>query len=178
MANENNTNISAAKTAWNAFADSYNQWDNLSLAEQENLTASFQSHAARSTAPLAEANAEALDFILANFGSVTDPDNAALWSDPDAFEVFQKLQKAQKASHERTVSVALGIDQIADLFDRAQPGEYGIQPFPRTDYGEKTGDPLLADCINYGKIGSGIDADASHMIFAIKLGRALAAAGV
>ena len=177
MATEKDANMSAAKAAWNGFADRYNQWDNLSLAEQENLTASFRLHADRSAAPLAEANAEAMDFILANFGSLTDPDNAALWSDPDAFEVFQKLQKAQKASNERTMPATLNLEEIADLFDRTQPNEYGVQPFPRTDYGEKTGDPLLADCIIYGKSGSGIDADANHMLFAIKLGRALAAAG-
>jgi hypothetical protein len=43
---------------------------------------------------LYEADDDAADFLIANYGSVADPNNRDGWSCPDAYAVYQKLVAA------------------------------------------------------------------------------------
>src|SRR3546814_1580185 len=67
------------------------------------------------------------------------------------------------------------VELLADVFDSADPRAYGVLPFPRTDFGEKSGDAMIAECIAYGRQGTDPkedpDADSKHALFAIKIGR-------
>lgn len=64
----------------------------------------------------------------------------------------------------------------AAIYDALNPKKYGLMPFPAEgDHGEKTGDKRFAECIAYGDISDDKDSGENAAMFAIKLGRHLAA---
>lgn len=56
----------AAKASWNAFADAFNQWDNLSHSEQQTVVDDFARHRTEATAALT-AERDALAAIVEKY---------------------------------------------------------------------------------------------------------------
>src|SRR3546814_4655301 len=85
---------------------------------------------------------------MANYGSgeTTDWDNGMIVA-----AIFKAVARSILASPANHVD---DVELLADVFDSADPRAYGVLPFPRTDFGEKSGDAMIAECIAYGRQGT------------------------
>src|SRR3546814_10959619 len=81
---------------------------------------------------------------MANYvsGETTDWDNVMIVA--AIFKAVARSILASPANHVDDVAL------LADVFDSADPRAYGVPPFPRKDFGAKSGDTMIAECIPYG----------------------------
>src|SRR3546814_10057411 len=86
-------------------------------------------------------------------------------SDVCSSDLFKAVARSILASPANHVD---DVELLADVFDSADPRAYGVLPFPRTDFGEKSGDAMIAECIAYGRQGTDPKEDPD----ADKIGRA------